>query len=112
MKQTSNDETDSPLQGYAAAIDASKHHEENWSSYSSEKQELAKDVKKLAMGAYRDNRVFLTARAKFISIKIEHPKPSVAWTQVKEYKALCSVIIENGIIPVHTKNNLVYRIYK
>lgn len=110
MKQLQND--DSPLPSYVCRQDAKEQHDKFWSTFSTAKQTLALDLKALAHNAYGINghKVYMNPREKFIAIKVDHPKPSVAWQSPKELAAMHAFVVTNNIEIAATKNNLLFRI--
>jgi len=110
MKQLNIDETKDPEQAFGAVIDAAAQHRAYWATTDKATQETALQLRELAMEAYKDNKTYLTARANFVTVKIEHPKVSVTWQRPTQLAAMNDFVQKHKIEVVSTKNNLLFRI--
>lgn len=110
MKQLNVDETKDARQAFGAAKDAQSQHRAYWATTPKAKQDISLKLRQLAMDAYKDNKTYLTARAKFVAVKVEHPKVSAAWQSPTELAAMNAFVLLHGIEVVASRNNLLFRV--
>jgi hypothetical protein len=103
-----------PQYKQASAIDAQSCHKKYWPTHSHTMQADALKLKQLAYDAFGacGSRIYLTARQKFITVKIDKPSVRAQWLYPAEIKAMHAFVVSAGIEPVATKRNLEFRIKK
>jgi hypothetical protein len=112
MKLLDNDETTCKEHAFAAHDDAEEQHKRYWSTHTKANQDVALKLKALCYAAYFGSRVYLTAREKFITVKVEKPSVSAARLYPTEMSALGAYTKKIGIEPVASKISLLFRITK
>lgn len=110
MKQLNIDEVKDPQQAFGAALDAASQHRAYWATTDKATQDVALQLRDLAIAAYKDNKTYVNARHKFVTIKVEHPRVSVAWQYPTELTAMNDFVQQHKIEVLSTKNNLLFRI--
>ncbi len=110
MKQLAIDETKDARQAFGAAMDAAAQHRAYWATTPAAIQNIANQLRLLAMDAYKDNKTYLTARHNFVTVKVEHPKVSVTWQHPTELAAMNAFVQKHNIEVVATKNNLLFHV--
>ena len=113
MKQLDIDDA-GPQYAYGAAIDAQAEHKKYWPTHTPAKQATAQQLKELAYSAYGlvGSKVYLTAREKFITVKIDKPSVKAALTYPDELAAMHAFVIANGVEVAASKKNLLFRVLK
>jgi hypothetical protein len=113
MKQINIDDA-APQYAYGAAIDAQAEHKKYWPTHTTAKQQAAQKLKELAYAAYGllGSRVFLTAREKFITIKVDKPSVKAAWAFPAELEAMHKFTTAHNIEIVASRKNLLFRVLK
>jgi hypothetical protein len=112
LKTIETDETTCQSHAIAAINDAKDQHQRYWPTHTKAKQNQALNLKELCHAAYFESRVFMTARDKFITVKVEKPKVSAAWLYPNEMAALGAYAKKIGIEPIASKISLLFRIPK
>lgn len=112
MKVLDINETTNKEHAFAAALDAKKQHQTYWPLFSKAKQKIAQDLQALCYSAYFESKTYITARDKFISVKVDKPRASAAWQYPKELAALHAYATKVGIEPIATKTSLIFRVMK
>ncbi len=112
MKLLQYDETTDKGHAFAARMDAIGHHRQHWPAFTKAKQDIALHLQTLCRAAYIESQVYVTARSKFITVKVEKPKLSAAWLYPTELQALRDYAEKNGIEPIATKTCLLFRVLK
>lgn len=110
MKQLNTDDSKQPA--FVVRQDAAAQNQRYWPLFTKTKQDLANRIKALAQEGYFRSRVFINARDKFITVKVERPQRADALQQSEIMDQLKLVLDTNGIEPIATKNNLLFRIPK
>lgn len=113
MKQIDIDDA-APQYAYGAAIDAQAEHKKYWPTHTAVKQETAQQLKELAYSAYGllGSRIFLTAREKFITVKVDKPSVKAAWAYPTQLEEMNKFVIGHGVEVVASKRNLLFRVLK
>ena len=113
MKTIDTDDA-APQFALGAAIDAQEQHRMYWPTHTAVKQRIATNLKALAHDAYgyTGSKVYMTAREKFITVKIDKPKISTTWQRAAELQAMHQFVVTHNIEPVASKKNLVFRVPK
>jgi len=112
--KTLNVDDAAPQYAYGAAIDAQAEHKKYWPTHTTAKQHVAQALKELAYGAYglTGSRVFLTAREKFITVKVDKPSIKAAWANPQELEAMHKFTAAHNVEVVASKRNLLFRVLK
>ena len=113
MKQLDIDDA-GPQYAYSAAIDAQAEHKKYWPTHIPAKQATAQQLKELAYAAYgpTGSRVYLTAREKFITVKVDKPSVKATWAYPNELAVMNTFVIASGVEVVASKRNLLFRVLK
>ena len=113
MKSLDNDDA-APEYKYGAAIDAQAEHKKYWPTHTPAKQQTAQQLKELAYSAYGSvgSKVYLNARDKFITVKVDKPSIKAAWSCPAELNAMNKFVLANGVEVVASKQNLLFRVPK
>ncbi len=110
LKQLKVDETSLPV--FVALRDAKQHHDANWKTYTVSKQQTAIRLKVLVQEAYFRSKVYLTARAKFITVKVDRPQQADVIQNCSQLEKVNDFVKKNGVQVVSTKNSLLFRLPK
>ena len=102
MKQLDIDDA-GPQYAYSAAIDAQAEHKKYWPTHIPAKQATAQQLKELA---------YLTAREKFITVKVDKPSVKATWAYPNELAVMNTFVIASGVEVVASKRNLLFRVLK
>ena len=113
MKQINIDDA-APQYAYGAALDAQAEHKKYWPTHTTAKQQAAWELKELAYAAYGafGSRVFLTARDKFITIKVDKPSVKSTWACADELEKMNKFVTKHNVEVVASKRNLLFRVLK
>ena len=113
MKQLNIDDA-APQYAYGAAIDAQAEHKKYWPTHTAAKQQAAQQLKELAYSAYGllGSKVYLTARDKFITVKVDKPSVKATWAYPAELAAMNTFVLAAGVEVVASKRNLLFRVPK
>jgi hypothetical protein len=110
MKQLDTDDSKQPA--FIVRMDAEDQHRRYWPLFPKAKQDLALRVKEMARQAYFRSKVYMNARDKFISVKVDRPQLADALQQADIIEKLKEEVDQHGVEMVATKNNLLFRIRK
>ena len=108
MKQLKQDDTKLPL--WRARKDAEDQHARYIDTHTTEVRATAASMTRIAKSAWKDSKVFCTARAGFIAIKVSRPGES--FCDISERDLLFQLVAESKAEVVSTVHNLVFRIPK
>ena len=113
MKQIDIDDA-APQYAYGAAIDAQAEHKKYWPTHTAAKQQAAQQLKELAYSAYGllGSKVYLTAREKFITVKVDKPSVTAGWVCATELEAMNKFVLGHSVEVVASKRNLLFRVPK
>lgn len=113
MKQLDVDDA-GPQYALGAAVDVQAQHKKYWGTHTAVKQNIAMDLKLLAIDAYgyTGSKVYMNAREGFIAVKVDKPKVSTTWLRATELQNMYAFAKQHGIEPVATVKNLVFRVAK
>jgi hypothetical protein len=112
--KTLNIDDAAPQHAYGAAMDAQAEHKKYWGTHSTSNQQKSRQLKGLAYAAYGllGSRVFLTAREKFITIKVDKPSVRAALSYPTELEAMHKFVTAHNVEVVASKRNLLFRVLK
>lgn len=112
--KTLNIDDAAPQYAYGAAIDAAAEHKKYWPTHTAQKQQASLQLKGLAYAAYGllGSKVFVTAREKFITVKVDKPSVKATWAYPAELAAMNKFVLAQNVEVVASKRNLLFRIPK
>ena len=103
-----------PQYALGAALDAQAQHKLYWPQHTSAKRMAAVRLKDLAYNAYGilGSKIYLTAREKFITVKVDKPAVSATWMRENELGTMNAFVQAQQVEVVASKKNLLFRIPK
>lgn len=111
MKALNVDDSQQPA--FVCIKDAKDQTAKYWPTFTKKQQTLAIQLKDLVHSAYFRSNVYLNARDKFISIKVDRPQKADLLQNGDAFNVLKAFMNVNGIgEPIATVNNLLFRIMK
>ena len=108
MRTLDIDETALPK--YVAVMDAQRQHVAYWATYDPLTKKKAIAIEELARKAYWRSKVYLNARAKFITIKVDRPHIADKLQNGAELQELHNMVTFCRAEVLQTKNALLFRV--
>ena len=102
------------LPAYYAVIDAAAQNRKYWDTFSAKQQTLAENIERQCIEVFTrsQGRIYLTARKKFIAVKVELPSYLDKHENYQAYQDLLSKAVNENIDVRQTKISLIFRIPK
>jgi hypothetical protein len=110
VKHLNVDDSNQPA--YVIQRDVDAQHIKYWPTFTKAKQDIAVKLKQHAVDTFFRSKVYLNARDKFITVKVDRPHMADKLQNAKQLAAMNAFVVANGAEVAETNNALLFRIYK